>query len=515
MSLVVVRKALRPSAPTITGHALSGTTTEIDLTVPSVGTQTTISRYILQTRVSGIGSYVIYDANVSPVGFPYSVGGLTPGTSYDYQLLGVDNTSQRGISLPSNTVTVTNGGTGFKFLDGLQQIGFTLDPNASVASWISRMGQLKSQVPLLRLVQVYINQAVLENPSLVGGDAQYDGSWDGSGNSGGALITKLLAAATANNLMLGINIQTAAYNAPSTSFPSWLIAGYMGGSAYGPTSGSPGGASGAFQGGAWFSSNTSNSGGYTDSWLWWTTAIQPRVMSMNNWYAGRFNTHPNLYFWCNLGESAIPGVTNYNSALAVPFYTGTYFPGMDSTWTQTMRRAQLNYETSDDNMAAIIAAANTHRIITWGPDCALETGSHSRVFQANYVYRGLKGGIGGTHSYPDFVGIAGFGLEAQYASLSDTVGGYGPTKFANGDIPTMLTTMASLQAAFIFMMYDQANSGWNSVRTTSNAPTASPPTGGGPLHPNAIDQYNAVLTQTVVNGAPVTAIVNTSRPAGY
>lgn len=518
MSFFVALAALKPTPPVIAGSVLNSTALQINLVTPSTEPQTGISKYYLWRRLADVGGPFSQVATLSPLAFPYTDINLTPNTSYDYELMGVDNGPQQDTSLPSPLITLTTqaAATGsFKFLDGLQQIGFTMDPNSSVVSWISRLSQLKAQVPNLRIVQFYINQAVLENPNFVGGDAQYDGSWDASGNSGGALITKLLNACAPLNLMAGFNVQSAAYNAKTTSFPSWLIAAYMSSSTYGPTSGSPSGASGARQGAAWFSSDTSNSGGYTDSWLWWNPPVQARVLSQSNWYAGRFNGNRNLYWWCNFGESAIPGVTGYTDTLAVPFYCNSLFPAMDATWTFTMRRVQLNYLNSDDAMAQVTAACNQYRIISWGPDCGLETGPHARVFQANYVFRGLKGGINGTSSYPNFVGVAGFGLEAQYASLSDTVGGYGPTKFADGSIPHMLTTMCGLQGAFIFCMYDQANSGWNSVRTTSNAPTANPPSGGGPQHPNAIDQFNAVLNQVPVGGAPVVQIANTSRPARY
>ena len=104
---IVALQALIPTPPVISGQALSTNTALINLVTPSQEPQTGINYYILQQLVHG-SSLFFYQtiATLTAIQFPYAITGLAAGTTYQYQLLGVDNSAQADVSQPSAPILI-------------------------------------------------------------------------------------------------------------------------------------------------------------------------------------------------------------------------------------------------------------------------------------------------------------------------------------------------------------------------------------------------------------------------
>lgn len=395
----------------------------------------------------------------------------------------------------------------------------TLDPNQSVTQNLARMDALfaNGANPGVVGVQYFMYWARLEGPSApasLTAPGDYTGNWDSSGESGATAIRRLLAKCKQYGKMFMLNVQTAAYNAPTTTFANWLAPAYTSSSTYGPTAGNASQTSGATIGSLWFSSNTGNVGGYTETVQWWLPNVTLRINALAAGYGLLFDSDPNFYMYAGVGESAIPAPT-YNINAALTFYNA-HFQALNAAFPTSRRRWNGNYDGGTDAQTAqIIQMAGANRVSVGGPDTANETGLRARLFSINQVFRGNASGsatagiVSGT-TFQNEVGRIDFIGESQGASVGNG-SNFSPAKFGTG-IPADIVADLNLQGGGHMIFLDQNYTGPNIVRTQSSSNTAAPPSGGGPAHPNLLDFINASASNTPINGAVPAPIKNLGVP---
>lgn len=106
MSFFVALAATSPTAPTISGVAVSQSSLKFTLLTPSVEPQTGIGSYNLLQSVVGVTGPFSLIANILPSQFPYTWTGANSSTNYWLAAQGVDNSSQHATSPNSNIVQV-------------------------------------------------------------------------------------------------------------------------------------------------------------------------------------------------------------------------------------------------------------------------------------------------------------------------------------------------------------------------------------------------------------------------
>lgn len=162
--------------------------------------------------------------------------------------------------------------------------------------------------------------AQLESPS--GG--VYDGSWDGSGNSGFAAVQQLLTKAKSYNPPRGIcmllNCTGNGLGTTNNGFPSFYAPTYLNSTTYGPRTGVE-----------W--NVASGQSGGTPVITFWNQNTAARIVALVQAYYNNFGPHSatsGLYMWDLFSEISIASAYSYTSGAFVSAAQNVYFTGPSS-----------------------------------------------------------------------------------------------------------------------------------------------------------------------------------------
>lgn len=338
--LATTQAALQPPAQVTGLIANPVSTTEIDL---SWSTAARASNYIILRNSGSVGS-------TPTLAFPDT--GLTQATTYQYNITATNNA---GNAVPSASVFATTlaaaGGPQIKFRPSAFYI--TFDHNTSMATALSLTKSIKAAYPGLAGIEKFSYPALWENPALVGGNAQYDGSW-GTGDQtnianlrGGRLMQRWLDECNALGITFtshdfsawgGVN---AAGTQSATSFPSTFAPAYWNSTNYGTISPASNGLWGAI----WANSYTPNGVRFGYYVRYWDSRVMALYISRAQYYGANFDSNPALKQISFFDESSIPAVPGYNepAAMATKFGpNGLYVKGR-AAFPTTQLRDYLNY----------------------------------------------------------------------------------------------------------------------------------------------------------------------------
>lgn len=456
--------------------------------------------------VSGATSYNIYRDDVligSDNASPFTDTGLAASTTYRYNVSAVNQFGEGSQSTPDAIVVTATAPVvagKFKFNPGIAY--FYIDQNQSRSTQLSRMQSLMSANPWIDGFEVFWNWADLENPALVGGSAQYDGSWasqtDVNAMKGFKLVDTFVNACASMNCQFMLHIYSyggsSAAGAQSTNFPTSYAPAYLAGSPtspYGPNTASSNGVNG----GVWTNSYAGNSVGVAHYYRYWTQPVMDRIIAMGQAYGARYNSNPNFECVSLLDESTMSGQTGYSDsgAASTMIGPGKYFDAMRQAWPNTMVRWYGNYLLSMSAMDQFLAACNTYDIAVGGPDTCNESGTNPRSIDADFRYRGLTASVGNggvrDFSVPNYVGVSGNIREVEPEDLNNPPSAAAGNRHLGSGNPVDIVTQANLMGATHMCWYDNRYAGPN-INQTATA------------HPNLLDFIRSAQLggNTNVNG---------------
>ena len=506
------------------------------------------------TATPGASTYTV-DRNGNPVGTPatnaFTDTGLTASTLYTYTVAANGAGGRGAFSNPASATTQPAVGGQIKFDPSIFRI--TFDQNTSMQTALNLTKQIKAAYPGLRGIEKFSYPAIWENPALVGGDAQYDGSW-GTGDQtqignlrGGRLMQRWLDECAA----LGITFASHDFSAwggipgsfpnggsqSATNFPTGFAPAYWNSTNYGTISPATNGLWGAI----WANCYTPNSVRFGYYVRYWDSRVMQLYKNRAAWYGPKFDSHPNLLqisFW---DESSIPAVPGYNepAAMGTLFGATGFFASARQSFPTTQLRYYLNYVSNgsdgNTNLDLYFPQLKANRWSTGGPDTCNEVLATStsdpggsswgqfRSISADYRYLGYNAAIpnGGTPQ-PGVTNYFGQMHQSRIVEPEDLTFDNNPQPAPNqnkpvGAVPTgqryladgsmwhIVNQMNRLGATDATWMYQ------NFVGPSRN--NFNPVT-----HPNALDFIaSAALGGNVaVNG--VTAgikLLNTARPSSW
>lgn len=214
----------------------------------------------------------------------------------------------------------------FKWAPQVSWIVSNIQGGSSIASDLASANQILPRSTNSKMVTVYKTWAQLENPQLVGGAAQYDGSWDANGNSGFKGIDKLIA-----GLPAGTKVKVYFYNSSTsggTTFPSGLAPAYLNSTTYGQISG-------IFYGGCVrdsvhvdASGNKSSKGSIV---RYWAAPVMARLTALLQAYGAKYNGNSQFYLMDPFSE--ITGIT------WADYSDNTFIASLNSTNIAQLARA--------------------------------------------------------------------------------------------------------------------------------------------------------------------------------
>ena len=366
-----------------------------------------------------------------------------------------------------------------------------LDRNMSTASKQGRMDYFGTKTAVKGFQDVAF-WSKFENPNLVGGAAQYDGSWDSSGNSGFAYVDAMLAKCAAmsppRHWMMHLSTYGFAGSGKPTTFPSSFMPTYLGGSTYGANTA----ASNGLFGGAWINCYAS---GLSVAYFarFWNAAVMDRLIALMQAYGARYDGHPLFEMVSCINESTTPTQTGYTDAAAITQYL-RYFPAGYAAFPTTQRRFWGNYLQDSANCKQLIDAAIASYWAIGGPDCVNETGTNPRAFPFNRAYRGINPvTLAVDPTYTNYVGKGVWVAEFEPDEMMPRSGAAGPATFGSNNW-TDYVAQALQQGTQYTTCFDNTYGGNNDKRMLTS------PSGS---HPDALDYFTSVFAANGgnVNGA--------------
>jgi hypothetical protein len=310
----------------------------------------------------------------------YPDTGLTASTQYTYNVaaVGVGGTGAQSASV--SATTQSSGSAGIRWAPGHF---ITLDYNISKANQLATIASLQGTA--VKGVVIYFNWSEVDNPKLVGGVAQYDGSWgpfdiNGQSQSGYPLVDRFLAACNAAGLLaiVAIFFQEYGNNIPNADgdgvLPKYLFA-----------LGSPGWY--AWPGGAPWSGNLILVAGLDQ------TIIMNRYIALAQNHAARYANNPTYHmgWWGGETATAAPGFnqSGFNTNLL------TMIPALRTAWPNTMLRLGANYVSPSTFFNQLFDLCVQQKFIVGGPDPELPLSRRAPPFDrgvtANEYYLGHSG----------------------------------------------------------------------------------------------------------------------------
>lgn len=393
---------------------------------------------------------------------------------------------------------------------------FYIDQNQSRSAQLARMQALKAANPWIRGFQVFWTWADLENPALVGGAAQYDGSWasqtDVNSMKGFKLMDTFVNACAAMGCQFALHIYSyggaSAAGAQSTSFPASFAPAYLAGSPtspYGPNTASSNG----IHGGVWINSYAGNAVGVARYYRYWVPAVMQRITAWSTAYGNKYDSNQNVEVVSFLDETAMSTQTSYSDSGAASTMQGSggYFQAGNAAWPHTQRRVWANYVGSSvPAMDALLASAYANKWAIGGPDTANESGASFRAITADWRFRGLTSALGNggvrDPTVPDYRTLGASNM--REVEPEDLTANTPPGTRSLGDgIPAHIVAQANLMAATHMFWYDNRFAGPDTNRTDKPSP-------------NLLDFIHSALLggNVAVNGVTAgISLTNTTLPS--
>jgi hypothetical protein len=409
-----------------------------------------------------------------------------------------------------------------------------LDYNTSYSTQVARMAALKSKCPQTQGFEVFFWWADMENPALVGGSAQYDGSW-GTGDQtnvnnqkGFRLVDSFVNAAAALGCQLMFHVHAIGEHSTggdmsSTSFPSNFAPTYISSSAYGTVS--P--ASNGLWGGIWVNSTTGNPVQFQAYIRWWDTRVAARLNSLGAAYGARYDLNANVETaGFAADENVVDPYTSCTDAQQITALTGSsgLMASWRGSWPHTQCRLWANYYQTIATMDTFLAeAVNNRKWSVGGPDTCndapvvssdptLNSDGQYRSIAAAYRWLGWTGagGDGGSRNpaLPDYAGVGHCICEVEaedtaYDAVSGTT--IGNSRHLGDGILIHIVNQANRLGATHMVWFDNTFSGRPQVQTNT-------------AHPNLCDFVSSLAQGGNVNVNGVTAgiaLANSTYPPSW
>jgi hypothetical protein len=537
MIITGVRTLTKALAAPALSSAISGSTATLAWTPPTPTGQSVIAGYRVYRSTTLGGTYTQIGGSLPPT--QLSLTDTLSATQF-YKVEAFDQFVTGGRS--GGVQCVPSTGQRIKFNGSCAY--WQIDYNISLSSQFARMAALKAACPATRGFEVSWNWALLENPALVGGTAQYDGSWNFANDQtninnlrGFALWDKFLAEAARLGCQLMVSIRlVGGHSNPgaqsATNFPTSFVPSYWRNSTYGPNTASTNGVWGA----AWINCFTTNNGSQF-SWYfrWWDSAVAPLIKAFANAYGPRYNANPNLETVSWSSDELIADVaTGISDAGALATTTGAN--GIMQVWRaafpNTQVRMFISYVANTPaTMDTWLADAVSRDISIGGPDTCndspytstdpvLNSDTHYRSVTAVWRWKGLTAskGNGGTQdpTAPVYAGQGHYICEVEGEDLAyDAFDGSvysGDGRFLGDGVLQHIVAEANLLGATHMVWYDNT-----AVTGRPAHPPLSSRVATNGAHPNLCDYVQSVATGGGdVNGvAAGITLTNTTYPPTF
>lgn len=451
--------------------------------------------------------------------------------------------------------TITSGGLQKKWNPSIAY--WQIDYNISLAAQFARMAALKAACPATRGFEFSWNWALLENPALVGGAAQYDGSWgtpasptDYNNLRGFALLQTFLneAARLGCQLMMSVRMlggHSDGGDQNPTHFPSSFVPTYFQNSLYGPNTASTNGRWGA----VWLNSyggsnnppagtpNTGNGSAFTMYVRWWDSLTFPLYKALGVAYGAQFDSNQNLecVSWSS-DEMIAATTTGINDAGFIAATCGS--SSISATWRAafptTIVRNYVSYSGTLDTMDTVLAGSLALNTAIGGPDTANDSPNTSsnavlnsrgifRSVTAAWRWKGLTASVGNggvvDPTAPVYVGQNIYMCEVEGEDLAhdnSTNTNYSDDgRFIGDGCFFNIVNEMNLLGAQYGIWYDNTDTTHNSMNRPAHIPLSSRITTVG-AHPNLCDMVQSLATGTTVQGINLgVSLQNTTRPPGW
>lgn len=354
-------------------------------------------------------------------------------------------------------------------IPGIWWIPTSIQGGSSPASDITSINQIKARTTNGVGWGLYKRWAQLENPSLVGGNAQYDGSWDSRGDSGWAGIDKIMAADPTRSFALMLYHSTTSV---TTSFPSGLAPAYLGGSTYGVTSG-------AFFGGCYSATSRGSLVRY------WNAAVMGRLSAMVQAYARHYANNPRFHMIDPFSEISGVGFAGYSDSELFASLTSTNMIAACRAAGPTLKL--VSKPTFLGGTSSYPQYFNMMKAGKWSVmdfDTANETGTHPGSNWLGYAYRGLN-----PANHPPTAGSPGF---VDYSQVWDYMCQIGSDELGDKANDSLLPSVigSGVVSDYFATKIKAVNAGY--VFVLNNSWTGPSQNRIGSTHPDLIDTMNGM-----------------------
>ncbi len=376
-------------------------------------------------------------------------------------------------------------------------------------------------------------------PATSPASARYDGSWDGSGNSGFALIQALITKAKSYNpprsIMITLNCAgNGVSNNTNPAFPSGFAPSYLNSSTY---------AGGCEWGGS--------ISGYPGVQIkYWNNNVQARIVDMVSAYYNHFGKDTatgGIYLFDPFNEISAPTLGTFSNEELITSMTNTLLPGPNGglrgaapEWMFWIRPTFLKGNTANAQYQPLFNLMQNSYIACGEEDTcqhdliagATLTSAQQNVHQSwgTSAYRGNSTFNGGSNQgWPNHVALndwtficnvenAELGASGNTVAVPPAIQGSGYPQASNS-FPGIMNGAIQVGASHIVWFTDSDTAGPNVNRgpaTTSASapanPTGGPNPGSSATRPNLVDLLTGNTSFTGVTGMP---IPNTTKPPSW
>lgn len=410
---------------------VSATTLSLSLAAPTnvvangSSTTTTTTSWTAVTNATG---YKVYRDGVfvaTDSASPFLDSGLSPSTTYSYQVSATNGTTESPLSIadPATTLAPTVG--------AIKQISghwWYLDQNRNFDDQFARMQLINGRVPHCKGFQLLWRWANLENPNVPG---DYSGNWAAPGTAGFQLVHRFADYAASVGKMIHVNIFTygGAIGGPvgsvSPTFPDDMAPHYLSGSAYGPNTATTDGVIG----GCWVNSYPNTASNVRAFVRFWVPAVRDRLVALSGAMAAEFDTHSGFGVWSHHSETTMPPIGGYSVAAekAVELGVNGMLATMRNQWPHTALRLWCNfYGNSADDMSVFINEAVKYKWHVGGPDTLNDdfdihdAGSGTRRITSDFVWQGRNTDNTVNPAYTNWVNKGSFGADVEPLDLDNS-----------------------------------------------------------------------------------------------
>lgn len=413
-----------------------------------------------------------------------------------------------------------------------------LDRNASYQTNFNRMASLKAACPPTRGFEITLTWAAVENPALVGGAAQYDGSWATGDQAlinnqrGFKLIDSFIAGAAVLGcqcciVIRGLGGHSNGGDMSSTNYPSSAAPDYTKSSAYGNVTPATNGQWGSLWVNCYGTPNPNvGSNGVQFQWYirWWDTRVTALLKAYGAAFGAQYNSNPHVeWFSFAADEMTISDATGYSDSQAINSLTGStgLLASLRASMPQIPVRVYYNYFDLLATMDTLLAEAVLRDCSVGGPDTCVDKpvvsadpakNSDGRFRSITALWRWLRltasagnGGVTDVNA-PIYAGQGDYICEVEnedlaYDTLTNTIISSDGRALGDG-IPFNIVATANSLGACRMCWVDNVADGPSTNRTNT-------------AHPNLCDWLSSAAQggNVNVNGAVAgISLTNTTYP---